>query len=53
MTAVAAPTAPTADLIVHSRRGEAVVRVSTQAEAERYQAILKGDIRPAQRGEQS
>ncbi|WP_336642289.1 hypothetical protein [Microbacterium sp. MMO-56] len=33
-----------AALIVHSRRGEAAVRVETQDEAERYQAILGGEI---------
>lgn len=41
------------DLIVHSRRGEAVVRVTTPEEAEKYQAILGGEIRPADGGEQS
>jgi len=38
---------------VHSRRGEAVVRVNSQEEAEKYQRILKGEIRPADGGEQS
>lgn len=33
-----------AELIVHSRSGEAVVRVSSLVEAERYQAILGGEI---------
>ncbi len=42
-----------ADLIVHSRRGEPVVRVTSQEEAEKYQRILKGEIRPVEGGEQS
>lgn len=32
------------ELVVHSRSGEPVVRVSTLEDARRYQAILGGEI---------